>query len=148
MSWARCRVTASTHSAPAFWRFVRDHCQPLRDAIGNPRQDAYLARFRQAARQEQQRREEREAAEREAICADCGRKFTDDRWKAIGLTRGWSNHPSHPHLCEDCQSRAGAAQARVEADERERQEQERLRLEAEEQAAERKAGSWLSRFRT
>ncbi|MFF4044676.1 hypothetical protein [Streptomyces sp. NPDC001816] len=48
---------------------------------------------------------------------------------------------SHPHLCEDCQSRAVAAQQQAEADERERQE-------AEEQAAGQKAGGWLSRFRT
>ncbi|MEV6021523.1 hypothetical protein [Streptomyces sp. NPDC051997] len=68
----------------AFLRFGRDHRQRLTDAIGNPRRDAYLAR-RQAARQEQRRRKEREAAEWEArrpACADCGRKFTDDRWEA------------------------------------------------------------------
>ncbi|MGW1160510.1 hypothetical protein ACWD48_20290 [Streptomyces sp. NPDC002519] len=35
-------------AGPAFWRFGRDHRQPLRDAIGNPRRDAYLARRRQA----------------------------------------------------------------------------------------------------
>ncbi|MFF5020268.1 hypothetical protein [Streptomyces sp. NPDC001165] len=54
---------------------------------------------------------------------------------------------SHPHLCEDCQSRAVAAQQQAEA-EREGQEQERLCQEAEEQAAGQKAGGWLSRFRT
>jgi hypothetical protein len=46
-----------------------------------------------------------------------------------------------PHLCEDCQSRAVAAQQQAEADERERQE-------AEEEAAAQKGGGWLSRFRT
>ncbi|MET9444128.1 replication-relaxation family protein [Streptomyces sp. NPDC006610] len=40
-------------AGPAFWRFGRDHRQPLLDAIGNARRDAYLARRRQAAREEQ-----------------------------------------------------------------------------------------------
>jgi hypothetical protein len=138
-------------AGPAFWRFGRDHRQPLLDAIGNARRDAYLARRRQAARQEQRRREEREAAQREAqrpVCADCGQKFTDDRWEAIGYTHGWGKHESHPHLCENCQDQAVAAEQQAEADERERQEQERLRQQAEEQAAAQKAGGWLSRFRT
>ncbi|WP_446044678.1 replication-relaxation family protein [Streptomyces olivaceus] len=75
-------------AGPAFWRIGRDHRQPLLDALGNARRDAYLTR-RQAAREEQRRCEEREAAQREArrpVCADCGRKFTDDRWGAIGYT--------------------------------------------------------------
>ncbi|WP_245766985.1 replication-relaxation family protein [Streptomyces colonosanans] len=38
-------------AGPAFWRFGRDHREPLLDAIGNPRRDASLAR-RQAAREE------------------------------------------------------------------------------------------------
>ncbi len=138
-------------AGPAFWRFGRDHRQPLLDAIGNARRDAYLARRRQAAREDQRRREEREAAQREArrpACAGCGQKFTDARWEAIDYTRDWSTRQSHPHLCEGCQDRAVAAQAQAEADERERQEQERLRQEAEEQAAAQKAGGWLSRFRT
>ncbi|MFF4542469.1 replication-relaxation family protein [Streptomyces aureus] len=138
-------------AGPAFWRFGREQRQPLREAIGNPRRDAYLARSRKAARQEQRRREEREDAEREArrpVCADCGGKFSDGRWKAVGFHHGWSSCPSHPHLCEDCQDRAVTAEQRAEADERERQEQERLCLEAKDQAAAQKAGGWLSRFRT
>ncbi|WP_369386208.1 hypothetical protein AB5J72_00140 [Streptomyces sp. CG1] len=35
-------------TGPAFWRFGRDHREPLLDAIGNPRRDAALARGRQA----------------------------------------------------------------------------------------------------
>ncbi|MGW7613709.1 replication-relaxation family protein, partial [Streptomyces sp. NPDC054766] len=137
-------------TGPAFWRFGRDHREPLLDAIGNPRRDAALARRRQAAREEQQRRDEREVAAREArrpVCADCGHKFTDDRWTAVDV-RDW-NQPreSHPHLCEGCQSRAIAAQKQAEADEHERQEQERLREQAEEGAAPQKAGGWRSRFR-
>ncbi|MFF9453572.1 replication-relaxation family protein [Streptomyces flaveolus] len=84
---------------------------------------------------------------RRPVCADCGQKFTDARWEAID-TRDWSKRQSHPHLCEDCQDRAVAAEQQADADERERQEQERLRQEAEEQAAAQKAGGWLSRFRT
>ncbi|POX55815.1 hypothetical protein C3489_08075 [Streptomyces sp. Ru71] len=50
--------------------------------------------------QEQRRRAEREAAEREArrpVCTDCGQKFTDERWEAIGYTRDRSTRQSHPH---------------------------------------------------
>ncbi|MET7543582.1 replication-relaxation family protein [Streptomyces sp. NPDC005507] len=137
-------------AGPAFWRFGRKERQPLLDAIGNPRREAALARSRQAAREEQQRRAEREAAEREAqrpVCADCGRKFTDDRLEATDF-RHWQNPESHPHLCEDCQSRAVAVEQQAEADERDRQEQERLRQEQEAEQAAQKAGGWLSRFRT
>ncbi|MFE3409216.1 replication-relaxation family protein [Streptomyces mirabilis] len=137
-------------AGPAFWRFGRKERQPLLDAIGNPRRDAAVAHRRQAAREEQRRRTEREAAAREArrpVCADCGRKFCDDRWAAVDR-RGWGqSRESHPHLCEDCQSRAVAAQ-QAEADERERQEQERLRQEQEAEQAAQKSGGWFSRFRT
>lgn len=144
-------VAARTRPGRArFWRFGRDHREPLLDAIGNVRRDAYLARRRQAAREEEQRRAEREAAAREArrpVCADCGRKFTDDRWERIEA-RGWDQpRESHPHLCEDCQSRAVAAQQQAEADERERQEQQRRLQEQEAGQAVQKAGGWLSRFR-
>lgn len=120
-------------AGPAFWRYGRDRLEPLQDAIGNPRQDAYLARRRQAAREEERRCEEKRAAEREArrpTCADCGAKFTDDRWRAVGYTH---RPESHKHLCEDCQSRAVAAEHQAEADERERQEQ--LRRQERESAA-------------
>ncbi|MFJ5779930.1 replication-relaxation family protein [Streptomyces sp. NPDC093094] len=139
-------------AGPAFWRFGRDHRQPLLDAIGNARRDAYLVR-RQAARQEQRRRAEREAAEREAlrpVCADCGHKFTDARWEAVGHTRDWSKRQPHSHLCEDCRHRAVAAQAQAEADERQRheQEQERRSQEQEAELPAQKDGGWFSRFRT
>ncbi|WLQ45124.1 replication-relaxation family protein [Streptomyces laculatispora] len=120
-------------AGPAFWRYGRDRLEPLQDAIGNHRRDAYLARRRQAAREEERRREEERAAEREArrpTCADCGAKFTDDRWRAVGYTH---RPESHTNLCEDCQSRAVAAEQQAKADERERQEQ--LRRQAEEAAA-------------
>ncbi|MFF4732049.1 hypothetical protein ACFY3M_43675 [Streptomyces mirabilis] len=56
---------------------------------------------------------EREAAAREAqrpVCADCGRKFSDDRWATVDRRDWGQSRESHPHLCEDCQSRAVAAQ--------------------------------------
>ncbi|GAA1149156.1 replication-relaxation family protein [Streptomyces javensis] len=138
-------------TGPAFWRFGRQGRQPLLEAISNPRQDAALARQRAAERERERRRAEQEAAAREArrpVCADCSRKFSDDRWKAVDR-RDWSlPRQSHPRLCEDCQSRAVAVEQQAEADERERQEQERLRQESEEQAAAQKAMSWFSRFRT
>ncbi|MHB6904065.1 replication-relaxation family protein [Streptomyces sp. DB-54] len=136
-------------AGPAFWRFGRDHREPLLDAIGNPRRDAALARRRAAAREERRCREEQEAAAREArrpVCTDCGHKFTDDRWAAVDR-RGWDQEP-HPNLCEDCQSRAVAAEQQAEADERKRQEQERLRQEQEAAQAAHKSRGWLSRFRT
>ncbi|WP_326778959.1 hypothetical protein [Streptomyces sp. NBC_01445] len=81
------------------------------------------------------------------MCVDCGRKFTDDRWEATDF-RNWQNLDLHPHLCEDCQSRAVAVEQQAEADERDRQEKERLRQEQEAEQAAQKAGGWLSRFRT
>uniref|UniRef100_UPI002F90C7EE hypothetical protein n=1 Tax=Streptomyces longwoodensis TaxID=68231 RepID=UPI002F90C7EE len=83
-------------AGPAFWRFGREDRQPLLGAIGNARRDAYLTRRRQAARAEQRRRKEREAAQREArrpVCADYGQKFTDDRWEG-GRGHGAAEAPA------------------------------------------------------
>ncbi|WP_326756685.1 hypothetical protein OH738_01415 [Streptomyces hirsutus] len=64
-------------------------------------------------------------------------------------SRGWGQpREPHSHLCDDCQSRAVAAEQQVQADERERREQERLRQEQEAEQADQKAGGRLSRFRT
>ncbi|MEU5836339.1 replication-relaxation family protein [Streptomyces diacarni] len=136
----------------AFWRFGRTERQPLLDAVGNPRRDADLARRRQAVREQRRRRAEQETAEREArrpVCADCGRKFTDDRWAAAEV-RDWDQpRESHPRLCEDCQSRAVAAQQQIEADERKREERHRRLEEQEaEQAVQKSGGGWLARFRS
>ncbi|MFD3612169.1 replication-relaxation family protein [Streptomyces atroolivaceus] len=117
-------------AGPAFWRYGRDRLEPLRDAIGNPRRDTYLARRRQAAREEERRREEERQARR-PTCADCGAKFTDDRWRAVRYTH--RRPESHKHLCEDCHSQAVAAEQQAKADEREHQAQ--LRRQAEEAAA-------------
>lgn len=130
-------------AGPAFRRFGRDVDQNLWDAIGNPRRDAGLARRAEEGR----RRLAQEAAEREAqrpVCADCGTKFTDDRWKA-SIAVDWGRGDSHPHLCDDCKARELAAERQVEQTERERQEQEQQ--EAEE-AQDSKAGGWLGRWRS
>ncbi|MFJ6509228.1 replication-relaxation family protein [Streptomyces sp. NPDC091879] len=135
-------------AGPAFWRFGRDHREPLLDAIGNPRLDA--ARIRTA--QEQRRREARQAAEREAqrpVCKDCGDKFTDVRWAAAN-DRGWGR-ATHPDLCETCDERTRQAESQAEDAERERQEQERQRQEQErldEEAAAQRPTGWFGRRRS
>ncbi|MGW7193889.1 hypothetical protein ACWGIP_32870, partial [Streptomyces sp. NPDC054838] len=83
---------------PVFLRFGRTHMQPLRDAIGNPRRDAVLARraermkVQQGEYQEQLRRAaEQKKAERDAArpaCASCGTKFDNDRWENTQLSPG------------------------------------------------------------
>lgn len=93
-------------AGPAFWHFGREDREPLLDAIGNPRRDAALARRRAGAREEQWRREEREAWR--PVCTDCGRGFTDDRCAVVDVRDRGQPRESHPHLCEDCQSRAVA----------------------------------------
>ncbi|MEU1670379.1 replication-relaxation family protein [Streptomyces sparsogenes] len=134
-------------AGPVFLRFGRDRMQPLLEAIGNPRREAADVREREAARarqeeyQAQQRRAaEQKAAEREArrpVCANCGAKFTDDRWEATAA------YPKpgprwHPTLCDWCEDKAIEAASR---DEHERQEQDQA-------VPEQKADGWLSRFRT
>ncbi|GGP00259.1 replication-relaxation family protein [Wenjunlia tyrosinilytica] len=128
---------------PVFLRFGRGHMQPLPEAIGNPRAVAAQAREQEQmrARQEeyraQLRREaEQKAAERETrrpVCADCGRKFTDDRWKTAEAYpqpgQQW-----HPTLCDRCEDQAVEAASRTEHERRE-----------QDQVPEQKAGGWLSR---
>ncbi|SCK13238.1 hypothetical protein [Streptomyces sp. WMMB 322] len=127
----------------AFWRFGRKRHQSLLDAVGNPRREAAEERAyaedearAKAYRAEQQRREEQLAAEREArrpVCARCGEKFTDARWK------GAAEYPPGPRwfptLCQKCQALAIQA-AEAEEAEQERQEHQEGR------------GGWLSRFRS
>jgi hypothetical protein len=119
-----------------FLRFGRDHMQPLREAIGNPRREVADARAREAARvreeefQAQARRAAQEqaakqAAERKArrpVCTGCGAKFTDERWEAAqGQAKDWgAPKDSHPHLCGSCKH-AAVADAH-EADQQERPE--------------------------
>ncbi|MFJ3513118.1 replication-relaxation family protein [Streptomyces luteogriseus] len=135
---------------PVFLRFGRDHMQPLREAIGNPRREVADARAREAARireeefQAQARRAAQEqaakqAAEREArrpVCTGCGAKFTDERWEAAqGQAKDWgAPKDSHPHLCDDCKQRAVAAERHAAA---KQEHQEPVRRGAEQQSFQR-----------
>ncbi|WP_328786101.1 replication-relaxation family protein (plasmid) [Streptomyces canus] len=133
-------------AGPAFRRFGRDGYQNLWDAIGNPRRDAAFAR----RDEERRHRQAREAAEREAqrpVCADCGQKFTDDRWNA-SIAVDWGRRDSHPHLCDPCKARALDAERQAKQAEREHQEQEQERQETEAAAHDSKAGGWLGRWRS
>jgi hypothetical protein len=69
----------------------------------------------------------------------------DDQWKA-SIAVDWGRGDSHPHMCDDCKTRALQAERQAERAERERQEQEHQVAEAAQAAH--KVGSWLSRFRT
>ncbi|MGW3461539.1 hypothetical protein ACWDE9_18955 [Streptomyces olivaceoviridis] len=114
-----------------FLRFGRDHKQHLWEAIGNPRREAADARAREEARirqeeyQAQVRRAAQEQAARKAavrearrpICADCGAKFTDERWEAAQATDWGRPRDTHPHLCDDCKQKADTVKAPA-ADER------------------------------
>ncbi|MFG2651220.1 hypothetical protein [Streptomyces sp. NPDC048436] len=120
-----------------FQRFGRDHWQPRREAIGNPRREAADTRRRAeyAAREHQEqlrRADEQQKAEREArrpVCADCGTKFTDDRWEETE-TAGWGAlGDSHAHLCDDCAQRAITDERRAWQDASEHQDQDRARPE-------------------
>ncbi|MGW2560953.1 hypothetical protein ACWCXB_17250 [Streptomyces sp. NPDC001514] len=144
-----CNLRQHGPAGPVFLRFGRDHMQPLLEAIGNPRREAADAREREeaTARQEECQAQvccaaEQKAAEREAsrpVCADCGAKFTDQRWKAIHPT-GWDAPKDiHPYLCEDCKYQAVTAVRQQQAN-GEHQEHEQPRPEQ-------KAGDWLSRLR-
>jgi hypothetical protein len=76
------------------------------------------------------------------VCADCGTRFTDERWKAIEPA-GWdAPRETHPHLCGECKQRAITAERQAE--------QAPPVLQVQDQAVpEQKAGAtWLSRFRT
>ncbi|MEU0671999.1 hypothetical protein ABZ330_03780 [Streptomyces sp. NPDC006172] len=137
-------------AGPVFLRFGRDHMQPLREAIGNPRREAADARAREAdsvreeefqaqARRAAQEQAAKKAAEREAlrpVCTGCGAKFTDERWEAAqGQAKDWgAPKDSHPHLCDDCKQRAIAAERQAAG----RQEhQEPVRRGAEQQGFQR-----------
>ncbi|MFB6790209.1 replication-relaxation family protein [Streptomyces olivaceus] len=134
-----------------FRRFGRRQNQTLLEAIGNPRREAHDARqqaeyaARQRENQEELRRiAARHKAEKEAsrpVCANCGTRFTDERWKAIEPA-GWdAPRETHPHLCHDCKQRAITAERQAEQAGPEPQEHDQA---VPEQRAE---GGWLSRFR-
>lgn len=133
-----------------FLRFGRDHMEPLRQAIGNPRREAADARAREESaraqrehrakvRQAAEEQAAKKAAEREArrpVCTGCGAKFTDERWETAHATDWGTPKDSHPDLCDHCKHAAVA-----EAHEADQQEQEQAAV------PEQKATGWLSRLR-
>ncbi|MFF8604114.1 replication-relaxation family protein [Streptomyces sp. NPDC015232] len=110
-----------------FIRFGRDNLEPLLEAIGNPRREAADARAREETARAQaeyqakvqraaQEQAAKQAAEREArrpVCAGCGSKFTDERWRVAQATDWGTPKDSHPHLCDGCKQKAGAVVSRA-----------------------------------
>ncbi|MGW2248451.1 replication-relaxation family protein [Streptomyces hirsutus] len=127
-----------------FRRFGRPQNQTLLEAIGNPRREAHDAREReykeQLRRAAEQKRAEREA--RRPVCAGCGIRFTDERWKATEPAGWGALRETHPHLCDDCKQQAVTAERRAEHPQPEHQEHDQT---VPEQKA---GGTWLSRFRS
>ncbi|MGX1886296.1 hypothetical protein [Streptomyces sp. NPDC055287] len=83
-------------------------------------------------------------AEREAgrpVCADCGTRFTGERWKAIEPAGWGAPRDTYPHLCDDSKQRAHAAERRAVQAGPEHQEHDQAVLE------QKAGGTWLSRFR-
>ncbi|MFE5406436.1 hypothetical protein ACFQ9Z_35010 [Streptomyces sp. NPDC056580] len=107
-----------------FRRFGQLPNQTLLEAIGNPRREAHNARkpAEYAARQREHQEELRRIAvqhkgEREArrpVRADCGTRFTDERWKAIEPAGWGAPRETHPYLCDDCKQRAITAERQAE----------------------------------
>ncbi|MFD5072123.1 hypothetical protein ACIOEZ_17120 [Streptomyces sp. NPDC087866] len=123
-----------------FRRFGRPQNRMLIETVGNPRREAHDRKQAEYAARQREHKEElrriaaEHRAEREArrpVCAGCGTRFTDERWKAIEPA-GWdAPREIHPHLCDDCKQRAITAER-----------------QAEQAVPEQKAdGIWLSRFR-
>ncbi|MGV9761677.1 hypothetical protein ACWDUC_38565 [Streptomyces tricolor] len=121
-----------------FARFGRSGPQTLLEAIGNPRREAADAREQEEAKARAaqyqaevqrvaQEHDAKQAAEREArrpVCTGCGTRFTDARWKAVQPTDWGATKDSHPHLCDTCKQKAGAAVSPA-ADTQERRKPER-----------------------
>ncbi|MFI6063153.1 replication-relaxation family protein [Streptomyces sp. NPDC051286] len=138
---------------PVFLRFGRDHMQPLREAIGNPRREAADARAREEAKAHQeeyqaqeyqaqvrraaQEQAAKQAAEREArrpVCTGCGGRFIDERWAVAQVIDWGAPKDSHPHLCDDCKQRALATERQAAA---KQEHQELVRRGAEQQSFQR-----------
>ncbi|WP_437112177.1 replication-relaxation family protein [Streptomyces sp. enrichment culture] len=134
------RITVDPAGAAGkVWRRLgREEWQTLGEALDNPDGDRlYAVQWEQARR----RKEEREAAEREArrpVCTSCGAKFTDDRWEAV-RGRGASWGSDRDSVCGSC---ADAASARAEAERLARRQAEEAvaRVAAEPPAAARSRG--------
>jgi hypothetical protein len=141
-------------AGPVFLPFGRDHMQPLREAIGNPRREVAEARAREAARVREeeyqaqvrraaQERAAKKAAEREArrpVCTNCGAEFTDERWRAVERAGWGTTQEPRPTLCGDCDRQADTDVQQAWAAHR---HQEHDQAVPEQKAG----GTWLSRFR-
>lgn len=139
-------------TGPVFFRFGRDHMEPLREAIGNPRREVADTRAREEtarAQEEHRAKVERaaqeqaakQAAEREArrpVCTGCGAKFTDARWEQAQVTDWGIPKDPHPQLCDDCKQQAQAAAVRQAAVRNKRRVQDQA-------VPEQKTGRWFSR---
>ncbi|WP_328947435.1 hypothetical protein OG778_00120 [Streptomyces sp. NBC_00184] len=157
LSRARAEIVYGGAHGPhgqVFHRFGRPAPQTLLEAIGNPRQQAALERRweERRARERDVRERQRQEAEREAqrpVCARCGTKFSDERWKATESTTWGSPTDSHPALCERCKRRALVADqlARTLHHRAERHDQQRDQ-DQDEGVAKPKPGRWLLRRRT
>ncbi|MGA5499416.1 replication-relaxation family protein [Streptomyces cinereoruber] len=141
------RITADpAGTAGKVWRRLgREEWQTLGEALDTPDGDRlYLVQWREAKR----RRQEREAAKREAqrpVCTQCGAKFTDERWEyLLGRGRAWGDRTDE--LCGPCRDEHFA---RLEAERVARRQAEedaaREAAEAEERA---RKGRGLFRRRT
>lgn len=76
------------------------------------------------------------------MCAGCGTRFTDARWKAIEHA-GWGTlRDTHPHLCDDCKQRAITAERQTEHTKHAHQEHDQAVPE------QKTGGAWISRFRS
>ncbi|MFH8496415.1 hypothetical protein [Streptomyces coeruleorubidus] len=109
-----------------------------------------LGRQRRAGRD--QVRHQGLLTEREArcpICAGCGTKFTDERWKAIHRTEWGARRETHPHLCDHCKQRAIAADRQAEQPAPEHQEQDQDQDQDQAMPVQKAGGgTWLSGFRS
>ncbi|MFE1013758.1 hypothetical protein ACFW4M_20980 [Streptomyces sp. NPDC058794] len=75
------------------------------------------------------------------MCAGCGIRFTDERWKAVEPAGRGTPRDRHPHLCDACKQRAITAERQAALAGPEHQEHGQA---VPEQKA---GGTWLSRFR-
>ncbi|WP_221355399.1 hypothetical protein [Streptomyces beigongshangae] len=97
------RITTDPAAAAGkVWRRLgRQEWQTLNEALDNPDGDRLHA---VQSKEAHRRRQEREAAAKEArrpVCARCGAKFTDERWEYL-LSRGRLGADRTDKLCGPC----------------------------------------------
>ncbi|WP_208298754.1 MobF family relaxase [Streptomyces liangshanensis] len=99
--------------------------------------------YRAKTRRADQEQAAKKAAEREArrpVCADCGARFTDERWEAVEVMDWGTPKDIRPHLCDDCKQKALTVSPAAGIRERQEHEQDQA-------VPEQKATSWFSRLR-